>query len=374
MIDVEGLKWEASNGSYTACSTLAEAFFLGKEIEEDNDKAFYWFQQALKYDESNRDAVLLYRVAQCHFHGYGTIKDEANAYKYFRRAAILGNTAARFYTGWCLVMGRGVETDVESGLQFLENAAYAGNDDALTMLIQLYDGSDYVAADDVKYLKYLKMGVDRNVPMALSDWGLCLTSGDKGVAINMEEGINVLKKASDLGRAIASKNLGIIYGFGEGMPIDREIGEKYLRRALEQGDETAITTLGLMYIDMAKELLVVDNQESFDKAGLLLKKAINEGFDAYGELGELYLFGYLKDPNRDHIDKAIELFDMSTGEGRSEVYAKMSEDLKRYRNDYNHLRGLLNMYISFFARQINSDPNIEWVKYRNRMSQHGIIV
>ena len=374
MIDVEKLTQEALNGSYSACSTLAEAYYLGKEIEEDNDKAFYWFQKALGFSEANTDALLLYRVGKCYFHGYGISEDVTSAYKYFKQSADLGNPEAGYYTGWCLVLGRGVESNIENGVYYLDKAAKAGDDDALTMLFQLYDDSDYVEADDAKYLHYLKMGVERNVPRALTDWGFCLTSGDKGIQVNMDEGIDALKKASDLGQATASKNLGKILGFGQGVPVDRELGEKYIRKAMEQGDEDAIDALGALYTDMAEDLIGEDSQESFDRAGAFLQKAIDEGYDAYGELGELYLYGYLKDPYKDYIEKAVELFDKTTDERKLKLFTQMSNDLKQYRNDYNNLHARLQMYMTFFAGRKNRDAGVEWQKYRERMLRYGVTV
>lgn len=328
MIDIERLTQEVTNGSYSACSTLAEAYYLGNEVDEDNDKAFYWFQKALGFNEANNDALLLYRAGKCHFHGYGTNEDDVSAYKYFKQSADLGNPEAGYYTGWCLVLGRGVEPNVDDGLLYLDKAANAGDDDALTMLFQLYDDLDYVVADDAKYLHYLKMAVERNVPKALTDWGFCLTSGDKGIQVNMEEGIDAFKKASELGEATASKNVGKILGFGQGVPVDRELGEKYIRKAMEQGDEDAVDALGALYTDMAEDLIGEDGQESFDRAGALLQKAIDEGYDAYGELGELYLYGYLKDPYKNYIEKAVELFDKTTDERKVKIFAQMSDDLK----------------------------------------------
>ena len=374
MIDVERLTQEATKGSYLACSTLAEAYYLGKEITEDNDKAFYWFQRALGFPEANSDALLLYRVGQCYFNGYGTSEDGNSAYKYFKQSADLGNPEAGYFTGWCLVLGRGVEADVENGLYYLDKAANAGDDDALTMLFQLYDGSDYVAADDAKYLHYLKLGVERSVPKALTDWGFTLTFGDKGMAVDVDAGLNAFKKASDLGHADASKNLGKILGFGQGVPVDRELGEIYLRKAIEQGDEDAVYALGVLYIDMARDLLGEDNQECFDRAGAFLQKAIDEGCDAYGELGELYLYGYLKDPNKSYIDKAVELFDKTTDERKMKKYTQMSSDLKQYRNDYNNLHARLQMYMTLFAGRKNRDVSVEWQKYQDRMSRYGVKV
>ena len=224
---------------------LAEAYYLGKEVKEDNDKAFFWFSRALEKEKSKTDKLLLYRLGKCYFHGFGTEGRADKAFRYFKNAVDLGHVEAKYYTGWCYVLGEGVLRDIPVGLKYLHESAMEGNDNALTMLFQLYDDSEYVGSDEVKYIHYLRMGVERKIPEALTDWGFCLTTGDKGVEKNVEEGLRILREASDLGDANASEYVGKILGYGIDYPVDQVLGEQYLRKAIEQGNNSAVNTLGI---------------------------------------------------------------------------------------------------------------------------------
>ncbi len=106
----------------------------------------------------------------------------------------------------------------------------------------------------------------------------------EGVPVDKEIGNNWLLKAAELGHDKAQYNLGIAYLKGEGRPLDVEAAKKWLSKSAAQGYAQAQYALAL--------LLMREGKKSFPEAASLFKKAAARNHVmAQLALGRLYRDG-----------------------------------------------------------------------------------
>ena len=72
------------------------------------------------------DARAMVLLGNMYAQGYGVTKDDSEAYKLYRRAALAGNNEAMVVTAAMLQQGLGVPTDVATAVQWYKRAAQTG--------------------------------------------------------------------------------------------------------------------------------------------------------------------------------------------------------------------------------------------------------
>ena len=112
----------AENGDAEAQCLLADAYFLGNGVEQDEPKAVEWFRKAAEQGH----AVAEYALGNCYFAGRGIGKDQAEAFKWFLKSAEHGYAVAQYMVGSCYMAGLGVPSDQEEGVRWLQKAAAQG--------------------------------------------------------------------------------------------------------------------------------------------------------------------------------------------------------------------------------------------------------
>lgn len=139
-------------------------------------------------------------------------KDEQEAVRFFRMAAVQGHAHAQGYLGMCYAKGTGVAKNEQEAARYYGLAADQG----------------HVAAQRVLGACYQKgIGVDKN----------------------MQEAARYYKLAADQGDAVAQYLIGLFYANGFGVPKNDQEAERYLRLAAAQGDVDAQRHLDQFYAD-----------------------------------------------------------------------------------------------------------------------------
>lgn len=176
-------KKAAEQGDSGAAYNVGLSYFKGDSVAKDYDEAFKWLQQAAV--SGDRDAK--YLLAQCYEFGYGTKKDMgkattwygsaarmgqaaaqrryeeiliedqpdeaekwvekgrlaydngdlSEAYRYFLKAAELGDAFAQYSIGFFFYDGQGVQQDDAKAKYWLEKAAAQGHEHATKLLEDL---------------------------------------------------------------------------------------------------------------------------------------------------------------------------------------------------------------------------------------------
>ena len=176
-----------------------------------------------------------------------TVGDNKEAYKWFELSAA-GSTKASTKAQIILGTLELKEGRVEKGVSWLEKALEAGDDGALSALVNLYNGSikneklvEYV--DHEKALKYALRGASKGDKNFQHFCACCYAQGH-GTSKNMSEAVHWFTLSATQGHAASQRLLGalLITGY-ENTPPNLTEAERWLRMAAAQGDEEAIELL-----------------------------------------------------------------------------------------------------------------------------------
>jgi TPR repeat protein len=146
----------------------------------------------------------------------GVAKDEAEAVKWYRKAADQNIPAARYNLGVCYALGHGV------------------------------------ARDDVEAVKWYRRAAEQNYPKAQYNLGLCYDHGE-GVAKDEAEAVKWYRRAAEQNAAAAQNNLSRCYYIANGVPKDYVEAYKWVLLAAGQGDEPARENMTMLEGVMTQE-------------------------------------------------------------------------------------------------------------------------
>ena len=216
---------------------------LGKGFEEELDQAETWLNKTYKKDSlayksvrKKLDAIFasaksepekiaeLYRefpkafpdaaadrenTANDYFEKasvFAARKDYAEAVKWLKKAADLGEPNAQYNLGLFYYNGQGVKQDFEEAVKWLKKAAGQSVVFAQYNLGVCYYGGQGVKQDYAEAVKWFRLAADQEFPAAQYNLGLCYATG-KGVKKNRSEAKKWFRRAAELGNASAQKAL-----------------------------------------------------------------------------------------------------------------------------------------------------------------------
>src|SRR6266436_2993486 len=149
------------------------------------------------------DAKAQYELGRTFFSGtLGVAKDEAEAVKWFRKAAEQNVADAQFSLGVCYANGRGV------------------------------------AEDDAESVKWFRKAAEQNYARAQYNLGVRYTNG-RGVAKDDAESVKWFRKAAEQNDAGAQDAFGVRYASGEGVAKDEIEAYKWWLLAAGHGNDDA---------------------------------------------------------------------------------------------------------------------------------------
>jgi TPR repeat protein len=268
---VEAVRWwtkAAEQGSAEAQHNLAIAYYNGKGVPEDMERAYYWMktatEQGCKEAKNNfeqlcdetwiknllaaqaGDAKAQSRLGSCYKHGMGVPEDINKALMWWRKAAEQGEAVAQYELGVCYDDEIGVEQDYEEAVKWYRLAAEQGDVDAQDRLGYCYDEGNGVAQDYEEAVFWYRLAADQDSAYAMGKLGYCYDYGN-GVPKDMDEAIYWYKKAAEGGDQDAQNNLAYSYAHGEGVDKDIGLAIHWYSLAAEQGSEEAQYSLGSAY-------------------------------------------------------------------------------------------------------------------------------
>jgi TPR repeat protein len=117
----------ADKGDAKAQYELGRAFFSGAlGVAKDEAEAVKWFRKAAEQNVADAQ----FSLGVCYANGQGVTKDDAEAVKWFRKAAEQNLADAQYNLGVCYDSGEGVAKDQVEAYKWWLLAAGQGNDDA----------------------------------------------------------------------------------------------------------------------------------------------------------------------------------------------------------------------------------------------------
>ena len=221
----------------------AEDFYYGRNgIAQDYAEAARWYRKAAELGNADAQCAL----GVMYHNGYGVAQNDAEAAKWYRKAAEQGHIAAQLSLGILYDDGRGVEQDYTEAAKWYRAAAEQGNDAAQFCLGYDYEHGEGVEQSDVEAAKWYRKAAEQGYAAAQFCLGLMYADG-RGVEKDDAEAVKWYRAAAEQGNARAQNNLGLMYDHGRGVEKDDAEAVKWYRAAAEQGDACAQYNLGLMY-------------------------------------------------------------------------------------------------------------------------------
>lgn len=109
----------------TASGTPTEMgtrYLLGRGVQQNDEKAFYYFNQAAQED----DAFAQNEVAYMYAAGKGTAKDYTKAFEFYEKAANHGLASAQYNLGFMYLHGLGTQANKEQAMIWFRKSAAHG--------------------------------------------------------------------------------------------------------------------------------------------------------------------------------------------------------------------------------------------------------
>lgn len=217
------------------CNKVGQYYYQGKEIKQDYEKAYEYFQKSADLGDPNGQCNLgrLYEL------GRGVKQDYDLAYDFYEKAANKGNPSAENLLGRLYRDGIGVEKNLSVAFSFFEKAANKGLAYAQFNLADLYYyEKDFIKAEEW-YLKAAKQGH----PDAQGSLGYLYQHGEGEVAANPSKALKWTQKAADQHHPKALYALGEMYANGIGVKQDLAQAEYYFNESAKYSQLKAERTL-----------------------------------------------------------------------------------------------------------------------------------
>lgn len=279
MLDQELLARAEAN-DVQAIFEVAKAYYIGEEVEEDNDKAFELFSKVVALDPSFADVYS--RIGRCYEKGWGTNLDLEKAIEAYTTGANLNSSGCHYYLAVAYENGTGVEQNDQMAIHHYRIAADLGDTDSMVEMGHRYREGNGVEKNDVTATEYYRkaaekddsngvyqlakayyngLGVDKDVPLSTQLWeksaelghwgaqfytGINYLTGD-GVERDFQKAVFWFEKASEQEHPEATYKLGSLYMDGIGVERDPAKGIAYIIQAADLGAKEAYFLAGVTY-------------------------------------------------------------------------------------------------------------------------------
>ena len=180
--------------------------------------------------------------------GRGVRQDYTEAAKWYRKAAEQGNATAQYNLGGLYYDGRGVRQDYAEAIKWYRAAAKQGYAWAQYNLGVYYENGKGVQQDYSEAAKWYRAAAEQGNATAQNNLGMLCENG-KGVRRDYAEAAKWYRKAAERGNDLAQNNLGKLFENGKGVRQDYLEAAKWYFKSAEQGNMSAQFNLGMLYED-----------------------------------------------------------------------------------------------------------------------------
>jgi TPR repeat protein len=166
----------------------------------------------------------------------------------------------------------GIQHDLEKGQKLILNAAAKGDVDAARVVGQGYLSGWMGSIDPARAVKYFNFAVDRDDAKTMFYLAVLYSTG-RGVSKDDLEADRLTEKAAALGHREALTFLGVrrMQAYAQGISDDPSDALKWLERAVELNEPTAMLTLAMYYSEFAAR----SGQADLAKGMGLLKQCVD---------------------------------------------------------------------------------------------------
>ncbi len=180
--------------------------------------------------------------------GLGTKKNEAEAAKWYQRAAEQGVPEAQFQYALLMLDGRFVTKDPQGAYALMQSAAEAGNHLAQFNFAQILIDSEPGPTGMAKAVSYYERAAEAGVADAQYAVSQILAGGAGGKPVDEVEARRWLVLAARQNFDTAQLDLGTWLVEGRGGPRDLKAGFGWIKRAADGGNVAAQNRLAKLYM------------------------------------------------------------------------------------------------------------------------------
>ena len=267
----------AQNGSLDAAVLYAQAMLVGNGVEEDPVQAVELLRRYAP-DDPTAQARFILGIATVY--GIGTEADSAQGIDYIRQAAEAGNSRAMISMGRMYAVGEGLTRDTVEAVRWYERAAAAGSVQAMMQLAGSYLTGNAAPKDAKRAAALYQQAVDQGNVDALCHLGLCYEQGE-GVVLNSRRAYNLYLQAADRGSAWGMRLVALCHAQGKYVEQDIRQAAEWFLKAAEAGDVQSAYIVGQLYANgegvkknkkEAKRWLRLAAEAGHEDAATLLKR------------------------------------------------------------------------------------------------------
>ena len=279
-------KKAAEQGDYDSQKALVLCFRVGgKNLEADPARAEKY---ALRYgitDEKDSEFEALLREAEsgspgaqfnlgnAYFNGKGVAADRERAVMWYKRAADQDYPPALFNLAYCCSTGTGTPEDKKRAYELYERAYKRGDMDAANNLALFYFNDDenfeYEQGKRLAAELWLK-AANKGLARAQYNYGECKFNG-WGVTRSFAEAASWYRKAAAQSDPNAQYSLGWCCENGLGVQQNYELAKQMYTLSAQQGNPHAQKAMGFMYMKGC------GNEKDYSKAAEWFSKAAMRG-------------------------------------------------------------------------------------------------
>ena len=214
-------------------------------------------------------------------------QNDAEAAKWYRRAADMGHAGAQDALGYSYATGRGVPQSYTEALKWYRRAAEQGNSDSMNAIGGLYEFGRGVPRDQPEANRWFERAKSSSKRVYQAGHSVFDTGERQYRESNDPAPVNSSPRASEV-----EFQTGYQYEHGEGVPKNLAVAARWYGRAAAAGDARAQVNLGRMY-----ESGQGVPEDRVKAAEWWSKSAAQGNVDGMFELGRAYEFGIGVQPN-----------------------------------------------------------------------------
>jgi len=237
---LEQLKQLAETGSTIAQKNLAGKLLSGVGTEQDAIVALTWYLKAANAG----DPGARHQVGLMYKNGIGTERDIAEAVRWFKLAMEQKNIGAITEFAWMLMNGDGMDEDKRAAFKLFKEIADLGIASIRNQVGIMYRDGIGTEKNKENAKIYFDLSAEQGNLLARMNLADILSKSND--PRDIENVLKIYLTMSDIGNALASYKLGIMYRDGVGIEKNIDLARYWLSVAAKRNNKDAQQELGKM--------------------------------------------------------------------------------------------------------------------------------
>lgn len=238
--------WEkgTQNNNLDCLRALGDCYFFGFGYEENNEKAMEIYNEVLRRNPNDHQALC--QIGRMHGHGWGVPQNISYSITVLEGAWKKGSGRAATEIGLIYMFDMEKTVDnIKSAIKWYQRGAERGDPKGCYRMGLLYKYGDYGLPESPK-MAYQFFFSAKELSDALS---ILITSEGCGVAppADMKMLWEEAERRADYGDPELQEALGQAYSRGIGVPANKELASKWYIRAIESGNTFAEYQYGMKF-------------------------------------------------------------------------------------------------------------------------------